>query len=161
MHSATKGAARRKETWWWNGEVAEAVKVKRRAFEDWHHNPTPEKRTLYLQAKKKSRYAVWKAKESKRKDLTKVLESVEGRKNVFKIVKQMKRECQDPSSVECIKNEAGDLVATNQDVKNVWKDYMSKLLNRRMIGMGTLVRPKSRVLAAGSQRLKSMKLWEE
>ena len=50
------------------------------------------------------------------------LQSEPGRKNCFRIARQMAREGRDVISVCCMKNDAGNVVS-------IWRKYMEKLLN--------------------------------
>ena len=62
-------------------------------------------------------------------EFTAVLQSESGRKNCFRIARQMAREGRDVISVCCIKNDAGNVVSDADGMKNIWRMYMEKLLN--------------------------------
>ena len=51
----TKGPCRHKETWWWNKEVAEAVREKQIKYEKWKKENTNEARMEYKKSKKMQR----------------------------------------------------------------------------------------------------------
>ena len=51
----TKGRPKRKETWWWNEDVAKAVNQKRSLFNVWKKSKSKEDRAAYDQAKRESR----------------------------------------------------------------------------------------------------------
>ena len=61
------------------------------------------------------------------------LESEAGRKNLFKIAKQMAREQQDVLDVNCLKDNTGKIVFDSNKIKGIWKDYMEKLLNEENV----------------------------
>ena len=69
------------------------------------------------------------AQESKLQEFTADLQSESGRKNCFRIAKQMAREGRDVISVCCMKNDAGNVVSDADGMKNIWRKYMEKLLN--------------------------------
>ena len=51
----TKRPCRHKETWWWNEEVAEAVREKKIMYGKWKKENTKEQRELSLQQSKRNR----------------------------------------------------------------------------------------------------------
>ena len=67
-------------------------------------------------AKKEIYTAVMTAQE-----FTDDLQSESGRKNCFRIAKQMAREGRDVISMCCMKNDAGNVV---DGMKNIWRKYM-------------------------------------
>ena len=69
------------------------------------------------------------AQESKLQELTADLQSESGRKNGFRIARQMAREGRDVFSVCCIKYDVGNVVSDDDGMKNIWRKYMEKLLN--------------------------------
>ena len=48
----TKGRQKRKETWWWNDEIAKAVYQKRSLFKVWKKSRSEADRAAYNQVKK-------------------------------------------------------------------------------------------------------------
>ena len=80
-------------------------------------------------AKKEVYTAVMTAQESKLQEFTADLQSKSGRKNCFRIAKQMARAGRDVISVCCMKNDAGNVVSDADGMKNIWRKYMEKLLN--------------------------------
>ena len=69
------------------------------------------------------------AQEFKLQKFTADLQSESGRKNCFRIARQMAREGRDVISVCCIKNDVGNVVSDADGMKNIWRKYMEKLLN--------------------------------
>ena len=80
-------------------------------------------------AKKEVYTAVMTAQESKLQEFTADLQSESGRKNCFRIAKQMAREGRDVIRVCCMKNDAGNVVSDADGMKNIWRKYMEKVLN--------------------------------
>ena len=64
-----------------------------------------------------------------RKELSSKLDMEEGRKEVFKIAKQIAKTKEDVVGVRCLKNEMGEMLVDPNAVKNRWKQYIEKLLN--------------------------------
>jgi hypothetical protein len=125
----TKGPPRHKETWWWNDDVEKAVVEKKRCYRVWHETKTEVDRLVYKEAKQKAQKVVAVAQETKRKELASELGSEQGKKNVFRIAKQMAKERQDVVGINCLKESSGRIVTDSKGIKKTWKDYMEKLLN--------------------------------
>ena len=53
----------------------------------------------------------------------------EGKKNIFKIAKQMKEESQDLLKMCCVKDTNGNVVSKPEEVKQRWREYMSGIVN--------------------------------
>ena len=86
-------------------------------------------------AEKEVYIAVLEAQESRLQEFTADLQSESGRKNCFRIARQMAREGRDVISVCCMKNDAGNVVSDADGMKNIWMTYMEKLYMLRMTGM--------------------------
>ena len=125
----TRGKPRHKETWWWNEEVRELVDRKRRLWKIWKTKRTEETRQEYCQARKATKKAVAEAKKIKAKEFADELDSDEGRRNVFRVARQMAKDRQDVISNNCMLNEKGELTTDSEGIKEIWKKYMEKLLN--------------------------------
>ena len=69
------------------------------------------------------------AQESKLQELTADIQSESGRKNYFRIARQMAREGRDVISLCCIKMEVGNVVSDAYGMKDICRKYMEKLLN--------------------------------
>ena len=95
----------------------------------WQESKSAEDKHALDVAKKEVYTAVITAQESKLQEFTADLQSESGRKNCFRIAKQMAREGRDVISVCCMKNDAGNVVSEADGMKNIWRKYMEKLLN--------------------------------
>ena len=82
-----------------------------------------------LQIWPRRKYTQMTAQESKLQEFTADLQSESGRKNFFRIARQMARAGRDVISVCCMKNDAGNVVSDDDGMKNIWRKYMEKLLN--------------------------------
>ena len=100
----------------------EKVVAKRKVCQKaWRKSKSAEdEHTLYV-AKKEVYTAVMTAQESKLQEFTADLQSKSGRKNCFRIAKQMAREGRDVISVCCMKNDAVNVVSDADGMKNIWR----------------------------------------
>jgi hypothetical protein len=129
----TRGPARHRETWWWNEEVAAAIAEKRRGYKEWYRTRSDTDRALYKKSKQQAKKTVAMAKESQRKEFAAELDSEEGKRNVFRIAKQMAQERQDVTGVNCLKDGTGNVVVDSVGITKIWRDYMDKLLNEENV----------------------------
>jgi len=63
----TKGPRRHKETWWWNEDVAEAVREKKIKYGKWKRENTKEARMEYKKSRQNAKRVISSAKEKKQK----------------------------------------------------------------------------------------------
>ena len=124
---------RHKETWWWNEEVAKAVKNKREMFKNWQKNKTSQNGEHYREAKRNCKKSIAIAKKAKSQEFSDELDCEDGRRRVFRIAKQLARDGQDVVNVNCLKDKSGRVVIDNEEIKRIWKDYMEHLLNEENI----------------------------
>ena len=89
VYGWTKGPPRHSETWWWNDEVAKAIEEKRRCYKIWHKTKTASDRNKYKEARRNARRSVALAQEKTRQELVNELESTAGKRNVYRVAKQM------------------------------------------------------------------------
>ena len=60
------------------------------------------------------------------------LDSKEGRQNIFRIAKQKKKERKerkDITGTNCLKGDNGELLVSEEQVSDRWREYFEKLLN--------------------------------
>ena len=89
-----------RETWWWNKEVQDSIKEKKLAKKNWDTQNSEESRQAYKQASCKAKRDVAKAKAYD--ELYMKLDTQEGEKDLYKLVKVLKR----------------------------WKNYYEEMMNR-------------------------------
>ena len=61
-----------------------------------------------------------------------ILDSKEGRQNIFRIAKQKKKERKDITDItgtKCLKGDNGELLVSEEQVSGRWREYFEKLLN--------------------------------
>ena len=125
---------RHKETWWWNEEVAKAVKNKREMFENWQKNKTSQNGELYRVAKRNCRRSIAISKKAKSQEFADELDCEEGRRRVFRIAKQLARDGQDVVNVNCLKDKSGKVVVDNEEIKNLERLYGTPIKLRKYWG---------------------------
>ena len=64
----TNGPRRHKETWWWNEEVAEAVREKKIKYGKWKRENTKEARMEYKKSRQNAKRVISSAQEKKQKE---------------------------------------------------------------------------------------------
>jgi len=99
----TKGPRRHKETWWWNEEVAEAVREKKIKYGKWKRVDMKEARTEYKKSRQNAKRVISSAKEKKQKERANDLNDSECQNEIFRMAKQMVKERQDIAGLNCIK----------------------------------------------------------
>ena len=118
----TNGPPRHKETWWWNRDVEKVVAKRMVCYKAWRKSKLAEDKHTLDVTKKEVYTAVMTAQDT-------IFQSESGRKNCFRIARQMAREGRDVISVRCMKNDTGNIVSNADGMKNIWRKYMEKLLN--------------------------------
>ena len=87
-----------------------------------------DRRNLYKLAPKTSRWVIWEAQESKRKELMEVI--VGGtQQTLFKIVKQMEQSAVEEMGSTCVRDEDGIIVTEDASTWEVWRSYMEHPMN--------------------------------
>ena len=109
----TKGPRRHKETWWWNEEVAEAVRDKKIKYGKWKKENTEEARMVYKKSRQNAKTVLSSAKE--KKQLT--LMTLECQNEIFRMAKQMVKERQDITGLNCIKGALGKVIIDDKKIK--------------------------------------------
>ena len=124
----TKGPLRHKETWWWNEEVAEAVREKKIKYgnKKWKKENTEEARMEYKKSRKNAKRVISSAKEKKQKECAIDLNDSECQNEIFRMAKQMVKERQDVTGLNCIKGASGIVIVDGKGIKDSWKEYMDE-----------------------------------
>jgi len=114
----------RRETWWWNQDVSAAVSRKRRLWKLWMKGGSKEQ---YLEAKREAKRAVYIARRSaEERDLRNLHE---GKDNIFRVAKQMRRDNQDVSGEKCVRDDQGVMSLDDEAKKAAWRQHYERLLN--------------------------------
>jgi hypothetical protein len=132
----TKGKQRHRETWWWNAEVAELVREKRRLFKIYGKSKRGldkvkmeiDKRN-YEEAKRTAKKGISKAQEVERRKFGEKLDEEDGKGTVFRVAKQIVRNNRDVVGGGCVKDTDGKIVVDEDKMLEVWRAYYEKLSN--------------------------------
>ena len=127
--SGKVSTACRRETWWWNQEVQEKLKDKKKAKKTWDTIRYDISKLAYKTARKQAKREVAKARNKAYEKLYETLEAKEGENEVFKIAKQRNRQSKDVQQVRVIRSKTGEILMEEEKVKQRWKEYFDNLLN--------------------------------
>ena len=105
-----------KETWWWNKTVQHAIAEKKTAFKKWQKSGTEEDKREYRTLKQEAKRQVAIAKEKASEKWAEEVDTMEGRKKMFRIARQMKKENQDVLGTKYVRNTQGDMLLNSADV---------------------------------------------
>ena len=126
----TSGVSRKrnKETWWWNDSVQGAIADKKAAFKKWQKSGNQEDQQEYRRTKQEAKRQVAIAKEQASEKWTEELGTLNGRKKIFQIARQMKKENQDVMGAKYVKDRKGQMLMHSTDVlmrggKNISKIF--------------------------------------
>jgi len=125
----TKGPHRHKETWWWNEDVAEAVRENKIMCGKWKKENTKEARMEYKKSRQNAKRVISSVKEKKQKECANDLNDSECQNEIFRMAKQMVKERRDITGLNCIKGTSGKVIVDDKGIKDSWKEYMAKLMN--------------------------------
>ena len=131
----TKKHQWKKQTWWWNSCVDEAVKEKRRCYkvlaklkrEKLYDEAYVSAKAMYDSAKKLARRKIWRAKqEASKAEFADVnLNSAK----IHRIAKQMRRQNQDICGDMPVRNRQGELCLDESARLQAWVEHYRGLLN--------------------------------
>ena len=113
----------RKQTWWWNNQVEEAVREKRRCFKLWKAGGSW---AAYNTAKCTSNRAVHQARSEAEKVALQKIDPRSG--DVYRLAKQMCSDNQDVMGEKPVKNYAGQFSLDEEAKKEVWREHYERLL---------------------------------
>ena len=120
------GKQRQKETWWWNEEVQEALRTKKKAFKILQNTNSMEDLETYRTAKRAVSIAKWNAAT----EWYNKLETREGQKTIYKIAQARQKSKEQLGNVNAIKNKQGKVLFEGKDILIRWAEYFKELLNR-------------------------------
>jgi len=112
-----KGQRRHKETWCWNEEVAEAGREKKIKYGKWKKENTKEARMEYKKSRKNAKRVISSAKEKKQKECANDLNDSVCQNEIFRMAKQMVKERQDITGLNCIKGASGKVIVHEKGSK--------------------------------------------
>ena len=114
----------KRQTWWWNDKMQQAVSHKRKCFKVWKAGGN---RDAHQAAKRASNLAVHIAKTHAEKIAFKKTNarSVE----IYRLAKQMRRENQDVIGDKSVRNNIGQMSLDVDSEKEAWREHYMHLLN--------------------------------
>ena len=118
-----------KEDWWWDADVQGAVHGKRVAKKEMDKNNNDETKKKYKEAKKWAKRAVARAKAEAYQHLYKAMETPDGLNMALRIAKQRSKNSKDITQPKIIKDEQGNKLKEDEDIKSRWHRYFCGLLN--------------------------------
>ncbi|XP_071719305.1 uncharacterized protein [Rutidosis leptorrhynchoides] len=130
----SRGHRSDRESWWFSDEVQSKVALKQLRFRELItcREGTPASRSRveerYKEAKREAKKAVARAKDKAYKDLYKKLDSKVGANDIYRIAKARERRCRDLYNIKFIKNEAGQTLVKEDEIRKRWEGYFSALL---------------------------------
>ncbi|KAK3894199.1 hypothetical protein Pcinc_002033 [Petrolisthes cinctipes] len=137
-----RGAPQDKESWWWNREVQEKIRLKKEAKKKWDLSGRDDDKVAAKAAKKEAKKAVAQAKARAVNEIYEDLETTEGQKKIYRMAKMRNKATKDFTQIKQIKHEDGRVLSNEREIQNRWKVYFEKLLNeeneRRVFGEGTV-----------------------
>ncbi|CAH0714613.1 unnamed protein product, partial [Brenthis ino] len=113
----------------WDPEVQEKIRSKKTLFRIWQSTKSNDDRTTYRDAKRETKRAVAQIRARSREGFYAKLENANNDKQLFKIAKQRHRDTQDTRAVKYIKDLQGNLLTSDSDINDRWREYYAKLLN--------------------------------
>ena len=113
-----------KQTWWWNNQVEEALREKRRCFKLWEAGGS---RVSYNTVKRTSNRVVHQAKSETEKVALQKKDARSG--DVYRLARQMCCDNQDVMVEKPVKNDADQLSLDKESKKEAWKEHYERLLN--------------------------------
>jgi len=122
-----KKPRRYKETWWWNEEIAEAVREREIKYGKWKRENTKEARMEYKKSRQNAKKVIFSANEKKQKECANDLNDSECQNEIFRMAKQMVKERQDITGLNCINGASG--IVDGKGIQDSLKEYMEKLMH--------------------------------
>ena len=83
----------------------------------------------YKKSRQNAKRVISSAKEKKQKEWANDLNDSECQHEIFRMAKQMVKERQDITGLNCIKGASGKVIVDDKGIKDSWKEYMQKLMN--------------------------------
>ena len=122
------GNRRRKDTWWWNDKVKLVITKKRDAFNRWRKFNLDQYKKEYKYWKKETKKKVTEAKIKAFNKWNENIKSKNGRNEMFKIAKNMKRDNKDLRGSK-YKNANGEIIVKDNELLDRLRNHFEKLLN--------------------------------
>jgi len=86
----------------------------------------------YNKCRQSAKRVISSAKEKTQKECTSDLNDPEHQNEIFRMAKQMVKERQDITGSNCLKEVSGKVIVDEKRIKDSWKEYMEKLMNKEI-----------------------------
>ena len=124
----------KKQTWWWDSSVDQAISVKRKLYKAYNKLKKQKKtaeaevaKGAYNEAKRHAKKVVWAAKAEAEKTVFADIDP--NGADVYRIAKQMRRDNQDVSGEMPVRNNLGELSLDDSARMKAWVEHYDGLLN--------------------------------
>ncbi|KAK6755367.1 hypothetical protein RB195_014001 [Necator americanus] len=118
-----------KATWFWNEEVQAAIREKRSKYKLWWRTSQPEGWGAYLAAKREAKKAVSKATSDRYKAVLDMLDTREGERAVYRLVRARHRSTSDMEHTKIVKGADGVVLRCSGQILERWREYYNHLCN--------------------------------
>ncbi|KAK6757914.1 hypothetical protein RB195_015625 [Necator americanus] len=129
-------------TWFWNEEVQAAIREKKSKYKLWWRTRQPEDRGAYLAAKRKAK----EAKSDRYKAVYDMLDTREGERAVYRLVRARHRSTLDMEHTKIVKGADGAVLRRSGQILERWREYYNHLCNEEFCHPPIQPFPASRVL---------------
>ena len=109
--------------------MQQAVHDKKVAFKIWQRTKELQDRRAYMIKNREAKRAVARAKSEALETWCENLNSTEGKRKMFAMAKQLKKDKKDIVGGYFIKSAAGEIVTEERGIQKVWREYFCNLLN--------------------------------
>lgn len=122
-----------KESWWWNEEIQQRIKIKQDCFRELmccqEDEEASRRRIIYKETRRDAKKAVAEAKAKAYEDMYKRLDTKDGENGIYRLAKTRERRSQDLGFVRFIKEEDGRVLVKNDEIRARWYNYFRTLFN--------------------------------
>ncbi|KAK6765461.1 hypothetical protein RB195_025398 [Necator americanus] len=118
-----------KATWFWNEEVQAAIREKKSKYKLWWRTRQPEDRDAYLAAKREAKKVVSKAKLDRCKAVYDMLDTREGERAVYRLVRARHRSTLDMEHTKIVKGADGTVLRRPGQILERWRECYNHLCN--------------------------------
>ncbi|KAK6757113.1 hypothetical protein RB195_015124 [Necator americanus] len=118
-----------KATWFWNEEVQAAICEKKSKYKLWWRTRQPEDWGAHLATKKEAKKAVSKAKSDSYKAVYDMLDTREGERVVYRLVRARHRSTLDMEHTKIVKGANGAVLRRSGQILERWREYYNHLCN--------------------------------
>ncbi|XP_071731054.1 uncharacterized protein [Rutidosis leptorrhynchoides] len=122
-----------RESWWISDEVQTKVALKQLRFrelvtcQDGTRDDRTRAEERYREAKREAKKAIARAKDKAYEVLYRKLDSKEGANDIYRIAKARERRRRDIDNIKFIKDEAGQTIVKEDEIRKRWEGYFQSL----------------------------------